>query len=241
MNIPLTRIVPANWSFAEDLAGWLEAIAPLTLEKLLRDAGDPRRVAVFCVDTVNGFCTEGQFESSRARAIIRPIVGLLERAHEAGVRTFVATYDEHPADAVEFRDFPVHCVRGTSETHIVPELAALPFFGTFSLLPKLAVCPAAGSGLEEWLTAHPDVTHRVVVGVFTDLAVYQLAMYLKQRANAANATLPVVIPANCVDTYDVPLEVARGLGIPPHPADFHQRTFLHHLALNGIQVVRSID
>jgi nicotinamidase-related amidase len=240
MNIPLTREAMGQTAFADYLGEWLDALAPMPLEKLLREAQDPRRVAIFCVDLINGFCYEGQLESSRVRAIIGPVVELMSSAHAQGVRNFVLTQDNHPPDSVEFRDYPVHCVRGTSETETVRELADLPFAHSFTVLPKTTISSSVGTVLDAWLDAHPDVTHRIVVGDCTDLCVYQLAMHLKLRANAANQGLPVIVPADCVDTYDVPLEVARSMGIPAHPGDFYHRAFLYHMSLNGIQIVGSL-
>jgi nicotinamidase-related amidase len=240
MNIPLIREPAEQLTFADHLADWYRALAPLPLEKLLRDAADPRRVGIFCVDAINGFCYEGQLESPRIRAIIRPIVDLMTRAHAQGVRTFVLTQDCHPADSVEFRDFPVHCVRGTSEADTVPEIANLPFANTFTVIRKTTISSSVRTDLDPWLDGRPDLTHQVVVGDCTDLCVYQLAMHLKLRANAANEPLPVIVPADCVDTYDLPVDVAESMGVPAHPGDFYHRTFLHHMALNGVQVVSSI-
>ena len=50
----------------------------------------------------------------------------------------------------------------------------------------------------------------------------------------------VILPAECVDTYETPLEVARELGIYAHPGDFHHVVFLHHMAANGVEVVKAL-
>jgi hypothetical protein len=77
-----------------------------------------------------------------------------------------------------------------------------------------------------------------VVGDCTDLCVYQLAMYLRLRHNARNVPgVSVIVPANAVDTYDLPAEAAEAVGAMPHPGDFFHQVFLYHMALNGIQVV----
>jgi hypothetical protein len=50
----------------------------------------------------------------------------------------------------------------------------------------------------------------------------------------------VIVPANAVDTYDLSVEAAEAIGAMPHPADFFHQTFLYHMALNGIEVVREL-
>jgi hypothetical protein len=43
-----------------------------------------------------------------------------------------------------------------------------------------------------------------------------------------------------VQTYDLPVDAAKSLGIPPHPGDLLHAVFLYHLALNGVEVVQHI-
>ncbi|HSV72751.1 MAG TPA: isochorismatase family cysteine hydrolase [Chthonomonadales bacterium] len=227
--------------FADYLQHWRMDLRTMPLEELIGRADTPDHVAVFCVDLLNGFCHEGQLQSDRVRSIIDPIVSLFERCYVQGVRHFVLPQDEHPVDAAEFSDYPVHCVRGTSEAQTVPELLRLPFSDLFTVIPKRSISSSVCTGLDAWLAAHPHVTHRVVVGNCTDLCTYQLAMHLKLTANVRNAMDPVVVPADCVATYDVPVEQARQLGIPAHPGDFFHAVFLYHMHLNGVQVVDRLD
>lgn len=226
--------------FLEYLEEWRERLAPLALPAVVEEAGGPEHVGIFCVDLLNGFCHEGALQSDRVKAIIAPIVDLMTRAHALGVRHFVLTQDSHPEDAVEFNEFPPHCIRGTREAETVPELLALPFAHAFTVLPKLSINSAIQTGLDEWLSDHPQVTHRIVVGDCTDLCTYQLAMHLKLSANARNVAHPVILPVDCVDTYDLPVDLARDLGIPAHPGDFFHQVFLYHMALNGIRVVAAL-
>jgi hypothetical protein len=66
-------------------------------------------------------------------------------------------------------------------------------------------------------------------------------MHLRVRHNARNVPgVAVIVPANAVDTYDLPVEAANAIGAFPHPGDFFHQVFLYHMALNGIQVVREL-
>jgi hypothetical protein len=66
-------------------------------------------------------------------------------------------------------------------------------------------------------------------------------MHLRLRANAyQRASDRVILPANCVATYDLPVSVAQEYGIMPHHGDLLHLLFLYHLALNGVQVVANI-
>ncbi|TLN06389.1 isochorismatase family protein, partial [bacterium] len=109
-----------------------------------------------------------------------------------------------------------------------------------TIIEKNSIQAGLNTGLGAWLEDHPEINTFIVVGDCTDLCVYQLAMHLRLDANARQLQRRIVIPANCVDTYDLPVETARAAGILPHPADFLHATSLYHLALNGVEVVGKI-
>jgi nicotinamidase-related amidase len=229
-------------AFLEWLDGWLERLPHASLQDdVIRPAGSPTRVAFMSVDMLVGFCSEGPLSSPRVGALIPRITGLLTRAHEAGVRQFLLTQDSHPEDSPEFRQFGPHCITGTREADTVPELLALPFADQFTVIRKRSLSSAESTELAAWLESRPELRRVVVVGDCTDLCVYQAAMHLRLRANAAgDREFEVVAPADCVDTYDLPVDVAERLGVMPHDGELTHRLFLYHMALNGIQVVRTL-
>ncbi len=207
---------------------------------LAAEIGDPTAAAVLATDVVNGFCYEGPLASPRVAAIVPPIVALFRRAHELGVPHFLLTSDTHSEDALEFQQWGPHCIAGSREAEMVPELAALPFADQFVTIPKNSLNAALGTSLDEWLDDHPEVTTFIVTGDCTDLCVYQLAMHLRLRANVLGLARRIIVPANAVDTFDVPVDTARELGIMPHDGDLLHLIFLYHMALNGIEVVAGV-
>jgi nicotinamidase-related amidase len=223
--------------FLSYVAGWAAELPEVTLDSL---AAEPGRVAIISVDVINGFCTTGPLASPRIQGIVAPIASLFERAHAAGVEYLALVQEAHEPDAVEFAHYPRHAVRGTREAETVPELRALPFYDQLPIFTKNSINPAINTGLEAWLQAHPQLNTFIAVGDCTDLCTYQLAMYLRLRANANQLEQRIVVPADCTDTFDTPLEVAQKIGALPHPADLLHWIFLYNMRLNGIEVVRSI-
>jgi nicotinamidase-related amidase len=218
---------------------WKDSLPTL---EMANQVHDPTTVAIVSVDVINGFCYEGPLSSPRVAAIVSPIVRLFERAHALGVRHFVLIQDTHEENAVEFVSYAPHCTRGSTESDSVPEFKALPFFDQFTIIPKNSISSSIGTGFPSWLDAHPDITTFFVVGDCTDLCTHQLAMHLRLRANAhQRAADRVILPANCVNTYDLPVEVAGELGIFPHHGDLLHLIFLYSMALNGVEVVSQIE
>ncbi len=240
-----TSSLPVNFleqatRFLEALATWERSLPSMKWDDLRADA-EQGGVALFSVDMVNGFCHEGVLSSPRVKDIIPAVVAAFEGAYAIGVRDFILAQDTHTPDAVEFADFPPHCQVGTSEAATIPELARLPFADLYKVVPKNSLNAFYGTSLGEWLDAHRDLRAAVVVGDCTDLCVYQTAMYLKLYANAYNLKMRVIVPANAVQTYDLPVEAANTVGALPHDGDVTHLLFLYHMRLNGVEVVREIQ
>ncbi len=219
------------------LKQWMDALPSVSLQEI---CPSPKNSAIISVDVINGFCSEGPLSSPRIQKIVKPITKLFSLSWGYGIKNIVLTQDTHEPDAVEFGSFPPHCVRGTSEAETVPEFQELPFFSQLIILEKNSIHSGLNTGLMEWMVDHPKVSDYLVVGDCTDLCVYQLAMHLRLDANARQKNRRVIIPAECVDTYDMSVSTAAKLGAMPHDAELLHAIFLYHMALNGVVIVKSI-
>lgn len=224
-------------AYLDYLELWQKDLMPCSLKEL--DA-EPTRIGICSVDLINGFCTTGPLASPRVQGIVQPVCSLLSSAWDFGVRDIVFCQDTHEPDAVEFASYAAHCIRGTYEADTAPELKALPFYPKIEIIEKNSIHAGLNTGFNRWLEQHSKVQTFVVVGDCTDLCVYQLAMHLRLDANARHFSRRVIIPADCVQTYDLPVETANNLGIAPHPGDLLHSIFLYHMAMNGVEVVQHI-
>jgi nicotinamidase-related amidase len=217
------------------LEEWYARLDTLPLSEVIGD--EPERVVLISIDVINGFCKRGPLASERVGRIANSVADLFQRAYDLGVRSFVLTHDSHAPDAPEFAAYPPHCLRGTAESEPVDQLKALDFYGTMALIPKNSINSHLNTGLGAWVAQRPRLDRFIVVGDCSDLCAYQAAMQLRLEANAANLARRVIVAADAVDTFDTPVAVARDLGIPAHDGDLHHVMFLHHMALNGVEVV----
>lgn len=148
--------------------------------------------AVLVIDMIRGFLDEGcpLYCGAAARRIVEPVRKLLERETAAGSNIFFLC-DHHTPDDLEFRMFPPHCVAGTSEVEIIPELASFPG----DIIPKTRYSGFYGTDLAERLAAlEPEKI--IICGVCTDICVMHTA------ADARNRDYPVEVPADCVASFD---------------------------------------
>jgi len=223
--------------FLEYLRNWHASLPTLPMAAALPEA---RRAAVFSVDLIRGFCYEGPLASPRVKAVLPAVVDLFRLAWAGGVRNFVLVQEGHEPDAREFDQYGPHCVEGSSEAETVPEIRALPFYDRMQIVLKNSISCFAGTSLGSWLGDHPEVDTMVAVGDCTDLCTYQLAMHMRLYANAYQLRRRVIVPSDCVDTYDLPVQTARRIGAFAHDGDLLHLIFLYHMALNGIEIVGHI-
>jgi nicotinamidase/pyrazinamidase len=146
------------------------------------------------VDMVRGFLEPGHnlYCGDESRKIIPNIRQLLQRERQAGSEIIFLS-DHHDPDDLEFQIFPVHCVKGTEEPEVIPELSE--FVTDSNVVPKNRYSGFFNTDLEQRLERlKPDKI--IVCGVCTDICV------LHTTSDARNRDYPVEVPAGCVATFD---------------------------------------
>lgn len=233
------NLIDQSRPFLAYLGEWYDHLPEIALAEVV--GATPQQIALFVVDMINGFCKQGPLASERVGTLIAPVVDLCTRSYALGVRAFVLAQDTHDPDTPEFAAYPPHCIAGTAESQAIDEIQALPFANELTTITKNSLSADIGTSLSEWMHDHTHIHTFIVIGDCTDLCVYSSAMHLRLHANAYNLQRRVIVPANTVETFDTPVSTARELNIKAHPGDLHHVMFLHHMALNGIEVVARLS
>ena len=147
---------------------------------------------VIVSDMLRGFLEEGYplYCGIEARSIIPNVQKLLERELEQGSKILYLC-DHHAPDDPEFKMFPPHCVEGTEEAELIPELAPYPG----EIIPKRTFSSFYDTPLDKRLKALKPET-LVVCGVTTHICVLQAVI------DARNRGYEVEIPVDCVASFD---------------------------------------
>ena len=147
---------------------------------------------VLVVDMVRGFCEEGHnlYLGPTIREIIPRIRELLREEKAKGSR-IIFLCDTHDPDDLEFKMFPPHCIRGSEEPEVIPELREF----ADEVIPKRRYSGFFETSLDQRLKElKPDKI--IVVGDCTNICV------LYTVADARNRDYAVEVPADCVATFD---------------------------------------
>ncbi|MDE2686824.1 MAG: cysteine hydrolase [Chloroflexota bacterium] len=147
---------------------------------------------VLVTDMVVGFMEDGHnlYCGDAAREIIPNVQRLIESEQAAG-GSVVFICDTHDPDDLEFEMFPVHCVRGTDEPDIIPELSG--YEGIH--LTKRRYSAFFETNLAGIL-AELQPERVIVCGVCTDICVMHTV------ADARNRDYAVDVPLDCVASFD---------------------------------------
>lgn len=148
--------------------------------------------AILVVDMLVGFLEPGHnlYCGDEARRIIPNVQKLIESGLGAGSKVFFIC-DNHEPDDLEFEMFPVHCVKGTREAELIPELSS--YEGV--VIPKRRYSAFFETDLEQRL-AELAPEKVVICGVCTDICVMHTA------SDARNRDYTVEVPIDCVATFD---------------------------------------
>lgn len=173
-------------------------------------------------DMINGFAHFGALASPRVAAIAVPIARIGKIFQDKGIE-IIAFADAHSEDSPEFISYPPHCIAGTPESDIVPEISGAL---TFTRIDK----GSTNAYLEpvfQKMIAKKRWTKFVVVGDCTDICINQLAVTLKTHFNRIDQQVDVIVPVDLVDTYDCEL----------HEANLLHIMGLYMMQQNGVELV----
>ena len=148
--------------------------------------------AVIVTDMLRGFLEEGYplYCGIEARGIIPHVQKLLERELRQGSKILYLS-DHHIPNDPEFRMFPPHCVEGTVEAELVPELTQYPG----EIIPKRTYSSFYNTSLDKRLKAIKPKTI-IVCGVTTHICVLQTVIDTRVRG------YEVEVPIDCVASFD---------------------------------------
>ncbi len=150
------------------------------------------------VDVINGFLKEGNMAFESGQTVIQPIVNLVEDFIEKDY--MIATFrDEHGEDSLEFKTYPVHCLKGTPESELVSEL--LPYKKHMIDIPKRSTNGTNTLAFQQLLSDN-IFSEIVVVGVCVDICVLQSVLSLITYFYENDIDTRVTVAKDTVATFD---------------------------------------
>lgn len=191
---------------------------------------DKAKTVVVVVDMIEGFVNIGNFASSRVKDMAPNIVTLLEKFKDSRKVFF---RDVHTADSKEFNAYVSHCV-DDAETEIIKDLEEFAYgsanYNKSTVISKNSTNGFLADGFRCWLNDNLDIENFIVVGCVTDICVSDFAKTLQCFIYENNLDKKVIVPVDCVETYD----------LGHHNGEMMNIFTLYSMKLAGINIVDKI-
>ena len=182
--------------------------------------------AIVIVDMVNGFVNEGNLASSRVEEMAPNIKELLDK-FESSRKVFFR--DVHTVHSRELNSYAEHCVK-ESETKVIDLLDKYLHQENTVQINKNSTNGFVTEEFGRWFDSNRDIKTFIVVGCVTDICVSDFAKTLQCYICEHNLDKDVVVPINCVETYD----------FGAHNGDIMNVVSLYSMKLAGIKIVDEI-
>jgi nicotinamidase-related amidase len=191
---------------------------------------DKDKTVLIVIDMVNGFVYSGPLSSPRVAGIVNNIVELNEKTNGFKKVFFM---DSHEENSKEFCSFPLHCIKGSHEAELIPELKKDVSEGPDTLyIHKNSTNGFYSNIFKQWLEKNMDeVDNYIITGCVTDICVLQFVLSLKAYFNENNKSKRIVVPKDCVETYDG----------GSHDGDLMNLFALYNMHTSGIEIADKIN
>jgi len=161
-----------------------------------------KKKLIVVVDMVNGFVNIGALHDSYINHIVPGIKNLVEESIAEG-NDVISFRDCHSLDDAEFETYPIHCLNGTEESELVPELK--PLGAKMIDIPKNTTNGFNTERFREFYQAHyEEYDEIVVVGCCTDICVTDFTTSLAEFQKENGINTPITVPMDLVETFDGP-------------------------------------
>ncbi|XP_057978411.1 nicotinamidase 1-like [Malania oleifera] len=214
---------------------------------------DGVRAGLVLVDIINGFCTVGAGPLA-PREPNKQITGMVNESARIA-RVFcqkkwpiMAFLDSHHPDKPEY-PYPSHCIAGTDESNLVPDLKWLEKEANVTIKRKdcydgyVGSTEADGSNaFVEWVKTN-QIQLLLVVGVCTDICVLDFVcstLSAKTRGFLSPLENVVVYSGACA-TFDIPPHIATNTKhAMPHPQELMHHIGLYMAKERGAKIAREV-
>ncbi len=159
--------------------------------------------ALYIIDMNNGFVNFGAMANPKYNDLVPEQLKMVEKIRrEKGVVNFIL--EGHDKDALEFKTYPVHCIKGTDEALLIPELIGEQEKENTFTYYKNSINGMLNRNVQDDIKNLRNLREIILEGVCTDLCVFDFGRTLLRYLDELNRDVKVFVVRNAVDTFDAP-------------------------------------
>lgn len=155
------------------------------------------------IDMNNGFVNFGPMANPEYNKLVAEQIRMFEKMiKENGQINFVL--ENHDPNALEFKTYPVHCVRGTEEAKLIPEFQKYLQIPGVRVFGKNSINGMFNDDLRTQIRELKALKEVIIEGVCADLCVMDFARGLARYLDDINKEAKIFVVRNAIDTFDAP-------------------------------------
>ena len=159
--------------------------------------------ALYIVDMNNGFVNFGAMANPKYNELVPEQVKLVNKIRkEEGLVNFIL--EGHNDDALEFKTYPKHCVLGTKEADLIPELIIEKDKENTKTYYKNCINGMLNRTLQDDIKDLKKLKEIIVAGVCTDLCVMDFVRTYLRFLDQIDKEAKLFVVKNATDTFDAP-------------------------------------
>ena len=152
------------------------------------------------IDMVNGFVNFGNLADPKINKITPTIIKLIEQSIQ-NKNKIIAFCDNHKQNDIEFETYPEHCLEGSPESELIPELK--PYEKNMQIIKKPTT---DGFNTDEFKSfiQNNKFENVIVCGCCTDICVQNFCNSLKNYFDKEKISSKISVVSDAVYTFDAP-------------------------------------
>lgn len=180
---------------------------------------------VINIDMINGFVKEGTLAAPSIMRVVPRQQEILEEYKNAEDKGIIFIRDEHTKDAIEFKTFPEHCLKGSKESELIDELKE--YYKDAYDFGKNSTNFVFAPGFQEQINKFENLETVTLMGCLSEVCVKNGGITLRNYFDQLNKDVDIYVSADAIDTYDA----------PGHNAEEVTAQALKDMEANGIKIL----
>ena len=158
---------------------------------------------LYNIDMNNGFVNFGAMANPLYNELVPEQLKLIEKMRrERGIVDFIL--EGHNKDALEFKSYPEHCVFGTKEADLIPQLITEQNNPDTYTFYKNCINGMLNLEVQEQLKGLKNLKEIIYSGVCADLCVMDFARTNARFLDQINKQAKLFVVKSTIDTFDAP-------------------------------------
>lgn len=159
--------------------------------------------ALYMIDMNNGFVNFGAMANPKYNALVPEQLKLIKKIRKENEQ-MVFILEGHDKEAVEFKDYPEHCVIGTPEAELIPEFISEQQKVNTNTYYKNSINGMLNPTIQDDIRRMSSLQEAIFAGVCADLCVMDFARTYARFLNEINHEAKLFVVKNTIDTFDAP-------------------------------------